>query len=132
MLPGETKSLLCILKPVLVGSHIPQLKLMIESITRLDKDIRDRYKHQHDHVIFDSLPGAGPQFAPQLLVAFGTNRSRYKDATDIQKYAGVAPVLERSGQKSWTHWRYSCPKYLRQTFVEWAGQTLKQSFWARA
>ena len=46
--------------------------------------------------------------------------------------AGIAPVVERSGQKSWTHWRYSCPKFLRQTFVEWAGQSVRFSYWANA
>jgi hypothetical protein len=28
--------------------------------------------------------------------------------------------------------RYSCPTFLRQTFVEWAGMTVRHSFWARA
>lgn len=46
--------------------------------------------------------------------------------------AGIAPVIERSGQKSWTHCRYCCPKFLRQTFVEWAGQSVRYSFWAKA
>jgi len=41
-------------------------------------------------------------------------------------------VIESSGQKSWTHWRYSCPTFLRQIFVEWAGLTVRYSFWARA
>ena len=90
------------------------------------------YKQQNDRRLFDSFPGAGPQLAPRLLVAFGTNRSRYHSASEIQKYAGVAPVIEQSGQKSWTHWRYSCPKFLRQTFVEWAGQSVRFSFWAKA
>jgi hypothetical protein len=50
----------------------------------------------------------------------------------LQKYAGVAPVTERSGNKSWVHWRLSCPTFIRQTFVEWSAQTLTQSFWAKA
>lgn len=98
----------------------------------MDKEIRTRYREQDDNVIFDSLPGAGPQLAPRLLVAFGSNRARYETAADMQKYAGVAPVIERSGKKSWTHWRYSCPKFLRQTYVEWAGQSVRFPFWAKA
>jgi hypothetical protein len=39
---------------------------------------------------------------------------------------------ERSGQKSWVHWRYRAPTFLRQTFVEWAGETVPRSFWAKA
>lgn len=117
---------------LMIEIFIPQLKLLIEGIERFNKIIKKSYGAQTDAFIFNSLPGAGPQFAPRLLVAFGTDRSRYDDAAEIQKYVGVAPVIERSGQKSWTHWRYSCPKFLRQTFVEWAGQTIKYSFWAKA
>jgi hypothetical protein len=40
--------------------------------------------------------------------------------------------MERSGNKSWVHWRYSCPTFLRQTFIEWVGQTIPRSFWAKA
>ena len=111
---------------------IEQLQLLISSIDRMDKKISKRYKAEKDQFIFDSLPGAGPQLDPRLMVAFGKDRSRYESAADMQKYAGIAPVIERSGKKSWTHWRYSCPKFLRQTFVEWAGQTVRFSYWAKA
>jgi len=67
-----------------------------------------------------------------LLVAFGEQRERYKSAADIQKYSGIAPVTERSGQKHWVHWRLQCPTFMRQTFVEWAGQTINKSYWAGA
>ncbi len=117
---------------IMIEMLIQQLKLLIESIDNIDKEIKQSYKSLTDRVIFDSFPGAGPQLAPRLLVAFGENRSRYKAADEIQKYAGIAPVVEQSGQKKWTHWRYSCPTFLRQTFVEWAGQTVRYSFWARA
>lgn len=111
---------------------IPQLKCQLDGIKRLDDEISQLYRSMEDRSLFDSLPGAGPQFAPRLLVAFGTNRDRYQAAAELQKYSGVAPVIEQSGKKSWTHWRYSCPTFLRQTFVEWAGQTVRYSFWARA
>ena len=117
---------------MLIETLIPQLKLLLDGIKRMDVEINRRYKPMDDRNLFDSLPGAGPQYAPRLLVAFGSNRARYHAATELQKYSGVAPVIEKSGQKSWTHWRYSCPTFLRQTFVEWAGQTVRYSFWARA
>jgi hypothetical protein len=65
-----------------------------------------------------------------LLVAFGEQRERFASAAEVQKYSGIAPVTERSGQKSWIHWRWQCPTFLRQTFVEWAGQTINKSYWA--
>lgn len=117
---------------IMIEALIPQLKCLIDAIERLDKEIKQRYKKQNDRKIFDSFPGAGPQLAPRLFVAFGVNRERYQAASEVQKYAGVAPVIEQSGQKKWIHWRYSCPTFLRQTFVEWAGQSVRYSFWAKA
>lgn len=32
----------------------------------------------------------------------------------------------------WTHWRYSGPTFLKQTFVEWAGLSIRYSFWTKA
>jgi len=40
-------------------------------------------------------------------------------------------VTERSGKKSWVPWRFQCPTVLRQTFVEWAAESIRHSFWAR-
>lgn len=117
---------------LMVKLLVPQLNLLIGAIKELDNEIKRRHKAQEKHVIFDSFPGAGPQLAPRLLVAFGSVMDRYQCAADLQRYAGVAPVIEQSGKKSWTHWRYSCPKFLRQTFVEWAGQSVRFSFWANA
>ncbi|MCX7177085.1 MAG: transposase [Proteobacteria bacterium] len=65
-----------------------------------------------------------------MLAAFGENRQCFKGADELQKYAGIAPVTERIGKKHWVHWRWQCPKFLRQTFVDWAGQTINKSFWA--
>lgn len=117
---------------LLIEVMICQLKLLIEAIARFDQEIKTHYRAQKDRVIFDSFPGAGPQLAPRIFVAFGSNRERYNTAADLQKYAGVAPVIEQSGKKKWVHWRYSCPTFLRQTFVEWAGLSIRYSFWAKA
>jgi len=117
---------------LLIEVLITQFKALLKGIETLNKSIKIAYKAQDDKVIFDSLPGAGEKFSPRLLVAFGSNRDRYDDAAELQKYAGIAPVIERSGKKMWTHWRYSCPTFLRQTFVEWAGISIRYSFWAKA
>ena len=52
-----------------------------------------------DTGLFSSLPGTAPCLAPRLLVAMGENRDRFKDAAEIQRCAGIAPVTERSGKK---------------------------------
>ena len=117
---------------LLIECLIVQLKQLMIAIERFDVEIKAIYKPHKDRFIFDSLPGAGPQIAPRLLAAMGSNRERYNSPAEIQKYAGIAPVTERSGKKEWIHWRYSCTKFLRQTFVEWAGISVRYSFWARA
>lgn len=84
------------------------------------------------HLLFSPLPGAGPTNASRLLAAMGEDRDRFDDAAQLQRCSGLAPVTERSGDKTWVHWRWKCPKFLRQTFVEWAGQTINKSAWAGA
>lgn len=44
----------------------------------------------------------------------------------------MAPVTERSGNKCWVHWRYSCSTFLRQSLVEWVAQTIRRSYLAKA
>ena len=109
---------------------VEQLELMFKAIDQFDDEIEKLASGHPDYGIFQPLPGAGPSLAPRLLVAFGEQRDRFKSAAEIQKYSGVAPVTERSGQKHWVHWRLQCPTFLRQTFVEWAAQTINKSYWA--
>ena len=45
---------------------------------------------------------------------------------------GIAPVLANSGKHCWAHWRWACPKFLRQTFHEWAAHSIGSSAWAKA
>jgi transposase len=111
---------------------INQLRAVRQGVESFDKAIAEGALSHPDFALFDALPGAGAVFAPRLLVAFGEQRERYADAAALQKYSGIAPVTERSGNACWVHWRYQCPKFLRQTFVEWSGASIQKSFWARA
>jgi hypothetical protein len=108
------------------------LRPLQEHIARIEARISACFAAHPEAPLFAALPGAGPTLAPRLLVAFGTDRSRYPDAASLQKYAGVAPVKEKSGRQLWVHWRWNAPKFLRQTFVEWAGQTIPKCAWAKA
>jgi ribosomal protein S15P/S13E len=102
-----------------------------KGIAELDRRIEKMAAAHPDFALFDSLPGAGKVMAPRLIVAFGTQRERYASAQEVQAYTGIAPVLERSGKTACTHFRWTCPKFLRQTFHEWAGHSLSKSEWAR-
>jgi transposase len=117
---------------ILVQALVGQLRALLDAIERFDAQIAAFAGTLPDYALFQALPGAGPIYAPRLLAAFGEQRERYQNAAEIQKYAGVAPVTERSGKKCWIHWRLQCPKFLRQTFVEWAAETIPRSFWAGA
>jgi Transposase IS116/IS110/IS902 family len=77
------------------------------------------------------FPGAGEALGPRLLLAFGSDRDRYQDAAEMQRFPGVAPVVERGGKSCWVHSRLACPKFLRQT-SEFAAYSRFWSPWARA
>ena len=108
------------------------LRVTLQAIDRFDDEIASIAPKLPDYAIFRTLPGAGPSLTPRLMVAFGEQRERFLGAEQVQKFSGVAPVTERSGQKQWIHWRWQCPTFVRQTFVEWAAQTINKSFWAGA
>ncbi len=111
---------------------VEQLELMFKAIDQFDDEITKLASQHPDYALFHQLPGAGPSITPRLMVAFGEQRERFSSAADIQKLSGIAPVTERSGQKHWVHWRLQCPMFMRQTFVEWAAQTINKSYWAGA
>jgi transposase len=115
---------------LLVHALVAQLQVTLQAVKRFDAEIAVIAATLPDYALFRSLPGAGPILGPRLLAAFGEQRDRYVNAAEFQKCAGIAPVTERSGQKSWVHWRFQCSKFLRQSLVEWAGETISRSFWA--
>ena len=119
-------------KSMVVRVIVQLIASLVEGIADLDKKIEEAAAAHPDFFIFDSLPGAGAVMAPRLLAAFGSQRERYGSAGEVQTYTGIAPVTEQSGKKKWAHFRWACPKFLRQSFHEWAGHSIPYSVWARA
>jgi transposase len=115
-----------------VAMLVGQLRALLPAIERYEERIAELFGCHADAKIFESLPGAGPALAPRLLAAFGTDRGRFQEPAELQCFSGVAPVTVRSGQGRWVHWRWACPKFLRQSFVEFAEQSVSQSAWAAA
>jgi transposase len=111
---------------------VEQLRTVMAALARLDKTLEKLFDQHPDQGLFRSLPGAGDALAPRLAAGFGTDRQRYRKAEDIQQFSGIAPVTEASGKQRWVHWRMACPKFLRQTFHEFADASRKKSLWARA
>jgi transposase len=123
----------------LIEAAVAMTKVLVELIATLregiagfDRRIAQAVAAHPDFAIFDSFPGAGPALAPRLLAAFGSQRDRYLSAADVLTFSGIAPVTERSGKSEWVHVRWACPRFLRQTFHEWADHSIGFCDWARA
>ncbi len=104
----------------------------LTALKEFDQQIAELCQTHHDFALFASLPGAGKVYASRLLTAMGSKRERWQAADELLCFSGVAPVIERSGKSSWTRWRYFCPKFIRQAFVEYAGESIRHSEWAKA
>jgi len=109
-----------------------QLRVLRESIAQFDRSIDELFAHHQDASIFQSFPNAGAVLAPRLAVAFGTDRDRYSAAVEVAQWSGIAPVTRRSGGSMIVCSRWACPKFLKQTFHEYARVSIAASPWARA
>lgn len=114
-----------------LAALLEQLRTLAKHIDLVEQKSHTLFREHSEAYLFRELPGAGKALQPRLLVAFGEDRSLYPEPGSLQKYGGLAPVVERSGRQAWVHWRWHAPRFLRQTFVEWAGQTVVYSAWAK-
>lgn len=119
-------------KVTVVKVLVALLQVLHAGIEEFNRQIQEAAEAHPDFFIFDSLPGAGAALAPRLLAAFGSQRERYENASEVQTWSGIAPVKSSSGKSSWVHFRFACPKFLRQSFHEFALYSLRRSKWARA
>jgi transposase len=115
-----------------VQSAVGQLRALHRSIASYDARIAELFAAHVDAPIFASLPHAGAALAPRLLAAFGDDRERFGCAQDVAEITGIAPVQRRSGKTKTVHMRVACPKFIRQTFHEYARLSVGASSWAKA
>ena len=116
-----------------------RLQLLLDSVeplraalARYEEVIAGIFAKHPDRDIVASLPGAARVYAPRLLAALGEQRERFANARSLQCFSGIAPVLIRSGKSAWIKRRHACPKFIRQSFHEWAGESIRHCRWARA
>jgi len=109
-----------------------QIEELNKSIAQFDKQLEETAARHPDGQLFRSLPGAGKILAPRLMAAFGSDRSKYQSAEQIQSQSGIAPITQKSGNSWFVFKRYACSKYLRQTFHEFAEFARRFSDWSRA
>jgi transposase len=109
-----------------------ELALVQKTLAEFDRQIAAAYAAHPDREIFASLPGAGAVLGPRLLASMGSQRERFGAARALQHYSGIAPVTKRSGGSCHVHRRYLCPKFHRQSFHEYAKESVLWSRWAAA
>ena len=97
-----------------------QIQQSQKTISEFDVKIAEAMKQHPKAHLFTQLRGAGPAFAPRLLCAFGSQKDRWEDADNLASFSGIAPVTRKSGKQCQVQRRYACPKFLRQTFHEFA------------
>ena len=117
---------------VVIGTLVAQMRVVLDAVDEFDRRIDALYQQHPDAELFSALPGAGKVYAPRLLAVVGARRDRFASADELARFSGVAPVTERSGTSTLVRWRYFCPKFVRQSFVEYAGESVRHSFWAGA
>jgi transposase len=109
-----------------------QLRSLLPLIGQYDAQIAALTRGHPDAFIFTSFPAVGACLLPRLISAFGTRRERYPTAAAMQMFSGVAPVTERSGKFRSVTRRYACPKFVLQTFHEYARCSQRRCEWAQA
>lgn len=117
---------------LVVTNLVVLVQALNKSIAECDRKIAELFGKHPDAELFSSFPGAGNALAPRLAAAYGTDRSKFTDARDMQQLSGIAPVTKSSGKSRVVQVRWACPKFLRQTFHELAQHSLRASRWAQA
>ncbi len=115
-----------------VEALVGQLQSLAPRIEHYDERIAQLLEQHQDGALFQSFTGAGAALAPRLIAAFGSDRSRFDNAREVQQFSGIAPVTRRSGNSCLVIWRRGCPKFHRQTFQEFSACSIPHSLWARA
>lgn len=110
--------------------HLEVIQTLNPVIEDYERRIEKVFQDHEDVHLFNKLPGAGPVMAPRLLSFFGTDRSRYELAQNVQSFSGIAPVTKSSGKSRVAYVRRACPKFDRQTFHEFARLSVAKSQWA--
>jgi transposase len=117
---------------LVVANLVVMMRALNRAIAECEKKIAELFEQHPDSRLFSSFPGAGAALGPRLAAAYGTDRDKFRDAQDMQQLSGIAPVTKSSGKTKVVHMRWACPKFLKQTFHEFAGCSTKKSLWAKA
>jgi len=108
-----------------------QLLLLNQAIRDYDQEIRQALGQHPLSSVVESLP-CGVTSKARIIAALGDDKRRYKSATDFTAAVGIAPITTQSGKSRYVSSRWATSKFLRQTFHEFAGVTIKRCPWSKA
>jgi transposase len=117
---------------IVVQALLKQMNTVEKAIAQCDQEILVAMSKHPDAPLFQNLPGAGAALAPRLLALYGSDRDRHENASEVAAMAGIAPVTIQSGKTCVVTRRYACPKFLLQTFHEFARCASIHCPWSRA
>lgn len=102
------------------------------TVSRYDDQLEQLVRQHTDYAIVASLPNASTNTQSRMIAALGDDRSRYPNAHSVQCASGIAPITKQSGKQKVVCARWATTKFMKQTFHEYAGLSIKKSLWARA
>ena len=108
-----------------------QLLTLNQAIRDYDREIKQLLQQHQDYRTVQTLP-CGATSQARLIAALGDDRGRYRSAEELASATGIAPLTTQSGKMRYVSSRWACSKFLRQTFHEFAGISIKRSSWAKA
>lgn len=111
---------------------VDQLGALSKIILNYDRKVKQLYDAHEKKALIDSLPGAGSKLGPRLLSAMESYTLQCHNASELASYSGIAPIIQSSGKRSRISKRYRRPKFLHQSFIEWAKCSIHYSTWAKA
>lgn len=115
-----------------VAAVIDQLQALTKHVKRYEKKMKLQLPQHDGYQVVKSLPGAAVNTQARIIAALGDDRNRFPTAESLQAASGIAPVTSQSGRQKFVNARSACPKFVKQTFHEYAGLSISQSRWAKA
>lgn len=113
-----------------VLGYVAVLRSLIESISALDREIKDLLDAHPDGKIFASLPRSGQINAAQILAEWGDCRDAYDGPDAVAALAGASPVTKQSGKFETVHFRWACNTRFRNAITTFADNSRHASPWA--
>lgn len=108
------------------------IKTYNQQIRLYDAKLTEEVVKHEDYFIVKSFPGTSDLTQSRMIAALGDDRSRYQAAESLQTATGIAPLTTQSGRQRFVSSRWACTKFMKQTFHEFAGLSIKKSKWAAA